>query len=114
METIQQYKDTKVVCKINKYINSLNLKGNKRQLEHIKFVDIYLNENRIPFRILFIYDNDEFNNPNSFKGSQLPHRLLIFDKSPISIPESDKTLNKDVILRKNKFTGEILILEFVN
>jgi hypothetical protein len=114
METIEEYKNTKTVCRINKFVNSFNLLGNKRHLDHIKFVDIYLNEKRVPIQVLFTYDKEEFDNPRTFKGSQLPHKLLVFDKSPLPIPENEKTLNKNIILRKNKFTREILMLEFVN
>jgi hypothetical protein len=70
MDTIEEYKNTKTVCPINKFINSFNM------------------------QVLFTYDNEEFDNPHSFKGSLLPHKLLVFEKYPLPILENEKTLNK--------------------
>jgi hypothetical protein len=114
MDKITKHINNKAVYKINQFVNALQITGNKRQLGYIKFVDIYLDHNRIPSRVLLTYDNEDLNDPNSFKGSQLPHKLLIFDKSPIIIPENISTQNKEIEIRKNKFTGEILLCDIQN
>jgi hypothetical protein len=67
----------------------INITSKQRDL--LKFIDVLLDENRVPFRINFTYSDDDLNNPMSFKGSQVPHKILVLDKKPSRIPENDKT-----------------------
>jgi hypothetical protein len=99
----------KIVWKLNKFINSLDIQVKKKEYEHIKFNDIYLDEQRVPFVIFLKYDNKEMDDKNSFKGSQLPHKLLVFNKETLQIPEEDGWRNQKVIICKNKFTGTLSI-----
>jgi hypothetical protein len=105
-EVIQEIHD-KYVWRLKKIINSLEINITTKQRNLLKFIDVFLDENRVPFRINLTYSDDDLNNPLSFKGSQLPHKILVLDKKPLRIPEHDKTLNNPIVVGKNKFTGQI-------
>jgi hypothetical protein len=99
----------KIIWKLNQFVNSLDIQVKKKEYEHIKFIDICLDEQRIPFVVFLKYDKEDWNDRNSFKGSQLPHKLLVFKKETLQIPEEDDWRNQKVIIRKNKFTGTLSI-----
>jgi hypothetical protein len=109
LEEVLKEINAKNVWKINHFINALDIPLEPRQRLHIKFIDICLNPDRTPFMIYLTYDNEEFNDIRSFKGSQLPHKLLVFKKDPLPIPLG----TEKIILRKNKFTGALVLHELI-
>jgi hypothetical protein len=109
LEDILKEISAKNVWKINHFIKTLDIPLEPRERLHIKFIDICLNPNRTPFMIYLTYDVDDFNDPLSFKGSQLPHKLLVFKKDPLPIPLG----TEKIVLRKNKFTGALVLHEYI-
>jgi hypothetical protein len=102
----------KIIWKLNKFVNSLDIQITAKEMVHLKFLDICLDEQRVPFIIYLEYDNKDWNDKYSFKGSQLPHKLLVFKKETLQIPEEEEYRNKKVIVRKNKFTGALDIYHY--
>jgi hypothetical protein len=107
MEEVLKEINYKYVWRLNKFVNSLEINITSKQRDLLKFIDVFLDENKIPFRINLTDSDDELNNPQSFKGSQVPHKLLVLDKRPLKIPENKNTSHKSIVFRKNKFTGQI-------
>jgi hypothetical protein len=106
MEEVLQEIHDEYVWRINKFINSLEINITSKQRDLLKFIDVFLDENRAPFRINLTYSDDDLNNPLSFKGSQLPHKILVLDNKPLKIPENDKTFNNPIVFGKNKFPSQ--------